>query len=276
MDESTVEFRSATGHAWAALVATAGSYLQSSNAYLIDIIRWPLFPLILYATWQISYRVSGQTHIGGVEVAGFLLIGMVGQIVWTVTIWAGGYAIEYEREGGTAAALFLSPVSRAAVVAGYGVGGLIWALPALGVVALLGFLTGARLAVADLMAFLVATGMLAISALAMGFALASLFVLSRRANLLANFLQRPLYLLGGFVVPIERLPEWLQRLSALLPITHATAALRAAALQEADLLRISGEIGLALFTSVAFALLGIASLRRVEHVAKHAGRLDLY
>jgi ABC-2 type transport system permease protein len=273
---AAVAFRGEWGHFWATLFGAAAGHIKRSNAYLIDIVRWPLFPLMLYATWQIGYTVSGQPEVAGTNAAGFLLVGIVGLIVWTATIWSGGYAIEYERSGGTAAALFLSPASRVAVVAGYGVGGMVWLCPALAVVALLGLAVGARLHVTDLLALAAAICALLIGALAVGFALAGLFILSRRANLLANFLQQPVHLLAGFVVPRQDLPGWLQPLSDLLPASHAIDALRASSLRGAGLNEIGGSIMLALATSALFALIGIISLRQVEQAAKRAGHLDLY
>jgi ABC-2 type transport system permease protein len=229
---------------------------------------------MLYATLQVAYAASGRAEVAGANVAGFLLVGIVGLLVWGATLWSGGYAIEWERSTGTIAALLLSPASRVAVVLGYGVGGLVWLLPGFAVVALLGLATGARFHVSDPLAPLAATAALAAGSLATGFALAGLFILSRRANLLANFLQTPIYLLAGFIVPREELPGWLRPVSDGVPVSHAVDALRASALRGAGVGEIGGEIGLALLTAAGFALVGVVGLRRVEHVAKRGGQLE--
>lgn len=273
---SAVGFRGAAGHFWVTLLATAGGYVKRSNAYLVVVLPWVIAPAVMFATWQLTYAASGQEQVAGADVSGFLLIGMVGLNVWTATIWSSGYAIQHERHEGTVAALFLSPASRVAVVAGYGLGGIVWLLPAFAVVALLGLLTGARLQVADPLTPLVAIVVLIAGSLATGFALAGLFILSRRANLIANFLQLPIYLLAGFVVPRESLPGWLRALSVCLPVSHGIDALRAGSLRGAGLSAIGPELGLALLTSTAFALVGVVSLRRVEHVAKRGGQLELF
>ena len=269
-----VAFRAAAGHFWAVLLGTAIAYVKRSNAYLIDIVRWPLFPLMLYATLQVAYAASGRAEVAGANVEGFLLVGIVGLLVWGATLWSGGYAIEWERSTGTIAALLLSPASRVAVVLGYGVGGLVWLLPGFAVVALLGLATGARFDVSDPLAPLAATAALAAGSLATGFALAGLFILSRRANLLANFLQTPIYLLAGFIVPREELPGWLRPVSDGVPVSHAVDALRASALRGAGVGEIGGEIGLALLTAAGFALVGVVGLRRVERVAKRGDQLE--
>lgn len=261
---------------WATMIASGRGFVRRSNAYLIDVIRWPIFPLIFYGVMRLAYAASGQETVAGVDVAAYLLIGMFAFISWSGMIWSGGYAIEYERSEGTIGALFLSPASRIAVITGYGLGGFVWMAPAFVVVGLLGVATGARFNVADPLAVAGAIGALVVGALATGFALAGLFILSRRANLLANFLQRPGELLSGALFPRENLPAPLRFLSDCLPISHALDALRASTLGAATLRDVLPALALALTVSAAYGLLGIVSLRKVEYAAKRTGDLDLY
>lgn len=126
------------------------------------------------------------------------------------------------------------------------------------------------------MAVILAALMLLVAALAMGFLLASFFVLTRRANLMANVIQHPLYLLGGFMIPRDELPGWLHAISQALPIAHATDAFRASMLASASVGDIAGALLASLATSAGFMLIGLLGLRRVEHAAKRAGQLDLF
>lgn len=271
-----VLFLSPAEHILATVFATARAYLRRSSAYLIQLIRWPLGPVMTFATWRITYAVSGRAHVAGATAAGFLLVGVFGLIAWSSSIWASGYAIEWERHEGTSGALFLSPASRPAIVLGYGIGSLIWFLPAFGAIVLLGLLTGARLDVADPVALILAGISLVTASLSAGFFFSGLFILSRRGNLIANFLQMPIYLLAGFMVPRSRLPDWLHPLSNALPVSHAVDALRATALTGASLSSAGREIAVAFGVSAAYAIIGLLALRRVEHVAKRSGQLDLY
>ncbi len=273
---SAVAFVGPVAHLWAVVFMTARAYVARSNAYLIDVIRWPLAPLIFYATMRLTYAAAGQETVAGTNVAGFLLVGIFGMITWSGTIWSSGYAVEYERHEGTIAALFLSPASRAATIAGYGLGGFVWMLPSFVVVAILGWAIGARLNVADPLAVAGAVVALLVASLACGFAFAGLFVLSRRANLLANFIQTPGYLLAGVLFPRERLPEGLYALSNAIPVSHAIDALRASTLRAATLREVLWSLALAGAVSAVYALVGLLSLRKVEHAAKRSGQLDLY
>lgn len=255
---------------------TAISFLRRSNAYLIDVIRWPLFPLVFYVMTRLAYEATGRTTVAGYDPSAFLLIGMLGFITWSGTIWSSGYAIEYERSEGTIAAMFLSPASRVAVIVGYGLGGYLWMAPSFATMTLLGVAVGARFNVADPLAVVGAILALLLGSLATGFALAGLFILSRRANMFANFLQRPGELLSGALFPREALPGPLYALSNCLPVSHAIDALRASALGGATLREVLPQIGLAFAVSAVYALIGTLSLRKVEHAAKRTGDLDLY
>ncbi|MFN8516164.1 MAG: ABC transporter permease [Chloroflexia bacterium] len=273
---SPVAFSGPIGHLRAVMTATARGFVSRSNAYLIDVIRWPLFPLVFFVMMRLTYSVSGQQTVDGLDVSAFLMVGMFGFITWSGTIWSSGYAIEYERSEGTAAALFLSPASRVAVIAGYGLGGFVWMLPSFVTMGILGVVSGARLNVADPLAAIGAILALLTGSLATGFALAGLFILSRRANLLANFLQRPGELLAGALFPRDLLPGPLYALSNCLPVSHALDALRASLLGAATLRDTLPAIALTLAVSAVYALVGALSLRKVEHAAKRSGDLELY
>lgn len=264
------------GHMWVTIFATARAYLKRVSAYTIELIRWPLGPVVTFAIFRVTYGIAGQGHVDGAAVSGFLLVGMVGMITWSSSVWVSGYAIEWERNEGTSGALFLSPASRAGVVVGYGIGSFLWFVPSYTAIGLLALLTGARFHVGDAVAVLVSIVALLVASLAAGFTLAGVFILSRRGNLLANVGQNPIILLGGFIVPRDALPGWLHAISNAIPAAHAVDALRAATLGGASLSGIARPLALTGLTSLIFFLLGLVALGRVEYVAKRHGQLDLY
>lgn len=273
---SGVRYRSPVSHWWATMVATLRSQLFVDTTYLISIIRVPLGGVLFFLLMWITYQASGQAEVAGTTAAGFLLIGLVGVEAWGSTIWSSGYAIQYERSLGTIGALFLSPASRVAVIIGYGVSGFLWSLPSLLVLLILGLVAGARFDIADPLAVVAALLAVYGGSLAVGFAMASAFILSRRGNLVANALQTPIHLLAGFLVPRSSLPEVFQALSNVIPAAHSIDALRASALGGASLVDIWPAIAATLATSLGFVAVGAWGLRRVEHAARRSGSLELY
>ncbi|RIK43427.1 MAG: hypothetical protein DCC58_09620 [Chloroflexi bacterium] len=256
--------------------ATMLATLKRKTAYLINVVRAPLLPAVLFVTMYVAYDAAGRTTAGGVDVAGFLLVGIIGLLSWEASVWASGHSLEDERWEGTIASLFLTPASRAGVIAGYGLAGIVLALPSAFVVGLLALATNAQFQVASPGA--VALGLLALlfASLATGFALASLFLLTRRANLMANLIQHPAAFLCGFFVPRDDLPSWLQPLSAMLPVSHALDAFRLAMLTGADVATVLKPAGAALAAALAYAVVGTLGLRRIEYAAKRSGQLDLF
>jgi ABC-2 type transport system permease protein len=258
------------------LLATAWAEIQRTRAYTIEIVRWPLFPTIYFATLLITYRVSGQETVAGYGVEGFLMVGAIGMVLWTSTIWTAGYAIQIERTEGTINSLFLTPASRSAVTMGYGLGSYaLFIVPTGGVLTVLGLLTGARFDIQSPLAVVCSLLALGFGALALGHALAGGFVLTRRANLWANFLQTPIYLLSGMVVPVSALPDWLAWFAAIFPISAGMNALRESLLAGATGADIAEPLMRFGLSSIVLLVIGTLLLRRVENVAKRGGQFDL-
>jgi ABC-2 type transport system permease protein len=273
---STVAYRTEPVNLLASILATARRYLQDVSAYLIQLVRWPLGPLFMFATWRITYSASGRTSADGATLSGFLLVGIFGTILWSSSIWGSGYAIQNERDDGTSGSLFLTPVNRAAVVGGYGLGSFVWFLPSFVAVGVLGWVTGARFDVHAPWAVVLAVVALCIASLAAGFTFSGLFILTRRGNLVANVIQSPIFLLGGLMVPLSALPDWLRPLSDAIPVTHAVVALRESTLLGAGMGATLHDVLLSLIASAAWFVIGLIGLWRVEDVAKRLGQLDLY
>jgi ABC-2 type transport system permease protein len=255
--------------------ATARSYVMRRSAYLVDIIRSPMYPAFYFLTILLAYHVAGRTVVDGYQTLGYLLVGTIGVILWQSNLWASGYAIEQERREGTINSLFLTPASRAAVVSGYALGSVFFTiLPNTLVIGALALLMHVQRNVSDPLAVIVAVLALCAATYALGFALAGVFVLSRRANLLANFLQSPIYLLSGMIVPISSLPGPMRWLAEIFPLSAGMHALRQALLAGASLGDIAGDLTRLISLSAVLLVFGLVMLRKVERVAKNGAELD--
>jgi ABC-2 type transport system permease protein len=255
--------------------ATARSYFVRRSAYLVDIIRSPMYPAFYFLTLVLTYRIAGRSVVDGFETQGYLLVGTVGVVLWQSNLWASGYAIEQERYEGTINSLFLTPASRSAVVSGYALGSFFFTiLPNIVVVGALALLMHLHSNIQNPLAVIASVVGLGAATYALGFALAGVFVLSRRANLLANFLQSPIYLLSGMLVPISALPSSMRLLAAVFPLSAGMNALRQSLLAGAGLGDVAGDLGRLIALSAVLLLFGLFMLGRVEHVAKSGAELD--
>ncbi|MDR3088750.1 MAG: ABC transporter permease [Desulfobulbaceae bacterium] len=143
-----------------------------------------------------------------------------------------------------------APIRDLAYVAGETLAGMIRALLSIGVVLLLSFLFGAPPHCGPLLWLAALLNAFVFASLAV--AMAMLVKSHADQSLLTTFIITPMAFLGGTFFPLDRLPEWAQRALSFLPLTHASAAIRAAAFGETP--AASHFIILALAGVLAFAL----------------------
>jgi Nod factor-specific ABC transporter NodJ protein len=121
-----------------------------------------------------------------------------------------------------------APISNAAYVLGEVCAGITRA--ALGIAAILAvaFLFSVAIRVDAL--FLLAAALNAAAFASLGVFLAMVVKSHADQSLLVSFVITPMSFLGGTLFPVDSLPEWARRLVHLLPLTHASEAIRNAAL----------------------------------------------
>lgn len=260
---------------WRLLWATVRVFLLRWASNPIMVIRAPLLPLLLLVSFTLAYQVSGQNAVPREDVIGFLVVGMLAMLAWNSTVWGSGHALQWEIHSGTIGSVIAAPTRTMPVIMGYGIGNIAWDLSGVAAALGAGVLFGARFDVADPVAAAVSLVAVYASALCIGLGFAGLFILSRQANAMSNFLQAPIWLLAGFFVPRTALPDWLEPVSAVIPLAHAVDALRATTLAGQSLTDVGGALLATAVTSAAFLLAGVWSLRRVDNAVRRHGNLDL-
>lgn len=272
----TVETEIRPGRADLRLVgATVRVFLLRYASNPIMMIRAPLTPVLILIGFHLAYDVSGQQQVGQASAMGFLVIGMLGTGAWSSTVWGSGNAIQSEIYEGTITSVIAAPGRISAVITGHGVGSLVFGLPALLASIVVGIAFGAHFNIDHPLAALVSLLAVYVGCLCIGLAFGGLFVLTRQSNAMSNFLQAPIYLLAGFFVPRSALPDWLQKVSDVLPISHAIDALRATALTGGSFSDVGTALAAVAGTSVLFLLAGLWGLHRLDDVVRRRGTLDL-
>ncbi len=126
-----------------------------------------------------------------------------------------------------------APITNLSYVAGEVLAGMTRALMAIVVILLLSLPFGVVLHYGPWFWLGVVCNSFVFSSLAV--ALAMLVKSHADQSLLTNFIITPMAFLGGTFFPVEKLPVWAQMLLSLLPLTHASRAIRASALGESVL-----------------------------------------
>jgi ABC-2 type transport system permease protein len=195
--------------------------------------------------------------------------------MWVVCVQVGGNVIDRERWDGTFEPLVSTPAGLYRVVVGKVNIVVVMAalvLPEVWLVAYLAF--GRAITVPHPGAFLAATALTLVGLHAAAVLVAGLFVLAREALIFQNALSYPVFLLGGLVVPVSLLPDWLEPLTRIVFLSWASDLLRLA-LMPAPIDGLAGRLwGLAI-TVVATAVAGHVVLVTVVNRARRRGTLSL-
>lgn len=224
-----------------------------------------------------SIQSFSQLSGGITDVAGFIILGSGIAQFWMFMLWGTGYFIENQRSAGTLEILFLTPTNKVVLLLGVAIQDFIFTSLTIGtMVTLCSLAFGMNLHAVDPIGILVCFILTVVALYAVGIFFASFFVLTRSANLLANFLQEPIDYLSGTSFPISAIPKLFLFFSALIPITFGIDAFRRMSLAGASLATVWLDILALIVHAIVFSALGIWGVRFAEKQALRKGDMSFY
>ena len=227
-------------------------------------VIWPLF----FATVAfLMFRAGTDEKTLLYASLGSAVMGM-----WSATSTTGAGAMQRERWHGTLEALVTSPPHFSLILLP-----ITLAMSTIGVYCLVATLLFGRLLFGIELTFehplvfglsIVGT---VLSFGALGFLFAVTFVRFRAAWALGNLFEYPVWLIGGFLVPLVLLPDWVRPISWALAPTWGMNAIRESSLGGSPL----PDLGICLALGAAYVTLGILVLERVLSAARRRAALSL-
>jgi len=182
------------------------------------------FPLVLVLLLGPALQ-SGFGAPGGLDLTSFVFSGVLAQTIWQSSV-LGLVSLIADREEDFSQEIFVSPVSRYAIVAGKIIGEALVALPTgLGII-VVGLLIGVPLSPLVLLAIVPVSLAIAIFGGAFGLLILANMSSQRTANQIFPFVLLPQFFLAGVFNPIHELPLPLAVLSALSPLRYAVELMR--------------------------------------------------
>jgi ABC-2 type transport system permease protein len=182
------------------------------------------FPLVLVLLLGPALQ-SGFRAPGGFDLTAFVFTGVIAQTLWQ-SATLGLVSLIADREEDFSQEIFVSPVSRYAIVAGKIIGEALVALPTgLGIL-VVGLLIGVPLSFVALLALIPVSLIIAVYGGSFGLLLLSRLSSQRAAQQIFPFILLPQFFLAGVFNPIHELPLPLAILSALSPMRYAVELTR--------------------------------------------------
>ena len=255
----------------------------SYSAWIVATLIWPI-PLLAINIY--SYRAFGTdasistviSHdYGFSNFAGMIIIGTVVYLLYNRLLWGAGISLQSERWMGTIEALFVTPASRMTILFASGVSSLIegaWWVGCIFVVSWIIF--GVQPSITSWPAIILGVVSTMIALISVGVFFASFFVLTRAADQMASALQAPIRFFSGVAFPISALPQLLQFISYVLPVTYGIQAMRKAVLTGGNIASITFEIASLYVFAIVLTVAGYFTLKALEKQAKRKGTLYTY
>jgi ABC-2 type transport system permease protein len=193
------------------------------------------------------------------EDAYFMIPGLIGQILYTITAILTAVAIVRERERGTIEQLIVTPIRPWELIVGkispYVLIALFDTLEAL-------FIGSWWFGVpirSDLGLVLLLSGLFLVTSLGIGLLASSSARTQQEAMITVFATLLPAIMLSGYLFPIEAMPRWLQWISAAIPLTYYLNIIRALLLKGVGMAAVQKDILILL--AFGIVLIGAASLR---------------
>jgi ABC-2 type transport system permease protein len=233
---------------------------QIGNQYATDILMTRLKRAGLATMVQSPIEIRTQVWYNpDLEDAYFMIPGLIGQILYTITAILTAVAIVRERERGTIEQLIVTPIRPWELIIGkitpYVLIALFDTLEAL-------FIGSWWFGVpirSNIGLVLILSGLFLITSLGIGLLASTIAKTQQEAMITVFATMLPAIMLSGYLFPIEAMPQWLQWISAAIPLTYYLKIIRSLLLKGVGMAAIRNEILVLIFFSVV--LIGAASLR---------------
>ncbi|MFQ5813889.1 MAG: ABC transporter permease [Anaerolineae bacterium] len=207
----------------------------------------------------------------------FVLIGIAFSGYFGVGLSGFASSIRQAQMTGTLEAMLMSPTRVSTIVLCSSLWRyLMTSLRVLAYLAVGAVFLGVNLGQGNYLAALLVLALTIVTFSSLGIIAASFIMVLKRGDPVTWLFSTLSSLLGGVYYPIAILPDWLQRLSHLLPITYSLRAMRLALLQGRSLADLAPDILILLLFSLILLPLSLLAFRYAVHRAKVDGSLTHY
>lgn len=240
--------------------------MRSDATHIQTLALVPLFTVVFL---QIV-REAGRDDLTGYAVLAPALIA-----VWALALLSSGEVIEEDRGQGTLELVVGSPTPFPLVV--------LARVLAVTLVSLVGFaevwlvswaLFGVVVEIHHLWVFALTVVATAVATAGTATIMASLFIVTRTPRTFQNSLSWPFYVLGGVLVPVTFLPDWLEPISAIVFLSWSADLLRAT-LEPEPIDDVGARLGMILLLGTCGFAIGFGLLGRMLRQARRKATLGL-
>jgi ABC-2 type transport system permease protein len=254
------------------------NYFLTKRYFMWEVV-WLTFTTV--NAMSITFIGAGAAELKGgesIDVQDYMTFLLIGALIWSYLSMIFDIlseTVQWERWEGTIEYTFMSPTSRITHLLGMGVYAIVYGIIRTALVlgvAMLAF--DLDLGNANYVAAVVVLAVCSISLVGFGVVAAVMPLLSPEKGQQVTYIVSALLLLvSGVYYPVNVLPDWMQKLAAVSPVTYGLEGTRAALRDGAGVVELWGSIWPLLIMGVVFVPLGIWVFHLGERYAKRTGKL---
>jgi ABC-2 type transport system permease protein len=254
------------------------NYFLTKRYFMWEVV-WLTFTTV--NAMSITFIGAGAAELKGgesIDVQDYMTFLLIGALIWSYLSMIFDIlseTVQWERWEGTIEYTFMSPTSRVTHLLGMGVYAIVYGIIRTALVlgvAMLAF--DLDLGNANYVAAVVVLAVCSISLVGFGVVAAVMPLLSPEKGQQVTYIVSALLLLvSGVYYPVNVLPDWMQKLAAVSPVTYGLEGTRAALRDGAGVVELWGSIWPLLIMGVVFVPLGIWVFHLGERYAKRTGKL---
>ena len=185
----------------------------------------------------------------------FALIGVAFASYFTLGLSGFARALRLAQTTGTLEAMLMTPAPVSAVILGSAAWSYVFTTFRVGVYLLLGVALGMQMGNANYSGAAIVLVLAVATFASLGIIAAGVIMVTKRGDPVTGLFGGFATLVGGVFYPVEIMPDWLQAIANLLPITYALRAMRLALLQGASWRELGPDLlALAIFAVVLFPI----------------------
>ncbi|MFA5049651.1 MAG: ABC transporter permease [Candidatus Micrarchaeia archaeon] len=193
-----------------------------SKSRIIGSLGMPFFLLAIMGT-GLNGIISTPNANG--NYLDFIAPGIIAMVLLFGSMFCGVTVI-MDRQFGFLKETLVAPIKRTSIVLGKSLGGAITAIIQGLLILIIALLLGVHLEFSNIIFVIFLMGLISITFVALGIALASTMEDMHGFQLIMNFLLMPMFFLSGALFPLDSAPEILRYISYIDPLTYAVEALR--------------------------------------------------
>jgi ABC-2 type transport system permease protein len=214
-----------------------------------------------------NVKASFVAYAGTGDYMSYVIIGSVTYLLAVRTCLNVSRSLITELREGTLDSLMIAPFSRIQYFLGNMLQQTITALGEMFITLLVCLPFGVSFSKINLLATLIAFVLSLLSYFAVSMILATVMLYTRDTYISQNTLFSLMFLVCGVTFPVQYLPQWLQWVSKIIPITYSFDIIRNSALRGLGIMEQLQSFGIITITSFIYCFIGFKLLKKVEVIA---------